>query len=427
MTGLDIYTADYEPRRVYGDESDSEHDPTPVERAVRFGDAPLALLVAFDDGDGHVVWSFRGKRRSETNRTEYYVADYRSERAAVFRSLATELEAARDDGWIVPHADDLRWDLGFDLWRVPADVPDLSPDEREDLFDRLEEDESDPVVFGMTGFRSALATVRAMQEAEIDCTVAVGTEGDAESLDADLLLVPDADADFEPRSSGAEQLLESAESQRAPPDPEPSPTGLPDRDGTELGFASRIASAALLVVLAFSGYSFVASTPVHPITGLSTLGGLVGSIGVFVAFGDRMTPDGMGPWDGLAPDAGPRARLLADQGWTLRVVAYGTICAFLFPTTFRVGGQLLTPGPWLFGPISVLGSAALQVPLFVAGLYALSVSLLSVASRRSGLGGLTTETLRDLAVVHFLYGFSVLLATGLAEALWFRVIPSITM
>lgn len=444
MTGLEIYTTDYDPRRVYGDGTGG--DSGPVERAIRFGDAPLALLVEFDGRDARAVWSFKCKRGS-TSRTEYYVADYRADRSDAFRSLAAELATAHDDGWIVPHAGDLRWDLGFDLWRVPADVPGLSRQDREELFEGLGGDgPSEPVVFGMSGYRSALATVRAIQEAGIECTVAVGTDGDPSTLDGvDLLLLPDGGADFEPKRSGSDRLDDSSNADGSEPDacnspeatnrtgtdegnrpetdpgsPRPSPAG---PGGSDVGLGTRIAGAGLLVVLAFAGYSFVSQTPVHPITGLSTIGGAVGALAAFLVYAYRMRspegPEGTG-------EARFRERLVADQEWTLAVVAYGTFSAFLFPTVFRVGGRYVTEGYWLFGSIDSLGYASLQVPLFVAGLYALSVNLLSVVHRRYGQRELPTATLRDLAVAHLLYGIPVLLATGLAQALWYRVMPAIT-
>lgn len=463
MTGLDIYTADYDPKQVYGTESAAgetggestpdEHvrDSTLVERAVRFGDAPLALLVEFDDCGGRVVWSFKARRGSETNRTEYYVADYRTDDSDLFRSLTAELESAHEDGWIVPHTGDLRWDLGFELWRVPAEVAGLGVEERAELFDRLQSDDqvagSDQIVFGMSDHRSALTVVRAIQESGIECSVAVGTDGDPSALDGvDLVLLADGGSNFEPRSPIAERIFASEVADRtsAPgvtdrtplsevtdpstssterePDAESSGAVPTKRPGDEFGLGTRIAGAGLFVVLAFSCYSFVALKPVHPLTGLSTVGGLAGTLAAFHVYVYRM-----GPRDGPPPNQveGLRERLLADQEWTLGVVAYGTFWAFLFPTMFRVGGRYVTAGDWLFGSISIFGNAALQVPLFVAALYALSVNLLSVVRRGTGETELPPETLRDLAVAHVLYGLPVLLATGLAQALWYHVIPAV--
>lgn len=455
MTGLQIYTADYDPRHVYGparDEPDKEtdRDPTPVERAVRFGDGPLDLLVEFDDRGGRVVWSFRGKRGSETSRTDYYLADYRTGRPDLFRSLAAELAAAYDDGWIVPHAGDLRWDLGFELWRVPAGTAGLSPDGRERLFARLEGERSGsttgPVVFEMRDHRSALEVVRAIQESGTGCTVAIGTDGDPSSLEGvDLLLQPGGEANFEPKSAAAERILAPTDASRAEPattdrtdpatedtdrtgptvdPPRSSPAG-PEVDG--LGLASRLAGAALLVMLVFAGFSFVSRTLVHPITGLATVGGAVGTIGALIGVGYRISPERAGGEDPflLRPLPFLAAKSEGSRDMTLTVVAYGTFCAFLFPTAFRLGGRYVTGGDWLLDPVSTLPGAALQVPLFVAGLYLTSVGLLAVARLRVGEPGWTPETLRELAVAHLVYGVAVLLATGLADALWYLAIPAI--
>lgn len=214
MSGLAIYTDDYEPHCVYGAERTGDGSPERVRQAVRYGDAPLALLVDFDDAGGRVVWSFRGKRASDANRTEYFIADFTAEaEEPLFRAVASALRTLQDHGdWVIPPADDLRWDLGFDLWRLPADTPGLGSDERTRLFDRLTagatSSSDGPAVFGMRTYRTAFQTVRALETTDVSCTVAVGTDGDPTSLaGVDLLLVPDAQDDFEPRSGGGAVLL----------------------------------------------------------------------------------------------------------------------------------------------------------------------------------------------------------------------------
>jgi hypothetical protein len=220
MAGVTIYTTDYDPRQVSPADGTATRAGTKaverarIEQVVRFGDEPLALLVAFDDPGGRVVWSFKGKRGSPTNRTEYFIADFATAEPGLFRAFAGELRALPSDSWHVPSTGELRWDLGFELWRLPPTPDGLDADACERLCTRLRErsespSSTQPIVLGMTGYRSALAVLRVIQGADIQCRVGVGTGGDPSGIDGlDLLLVPGADAEFTPHSASAEEVVD---------------------------------------------------------------------------------------------------------------------------------------------------------------------------------------------------------------------------
>jgi hypothetical protein len=424
MSGLAIFTDDYDPTRLYAAEGAADRDPTLVERAVRFDDGPADLLVEFEESGGRVVWSFRGKRDATTNRTEYFLADFAAD-DALFQSFARALMGL-DDDWILSHAGDLRWDLGFDLWRIPPDTPGLSASDREQLFDHLAKSgasDSDPLVFGMRDHRSAIALVRAIQEAGIECRVAVGEDGDLDAIpDVDLLLIPDAVGDFEAQSLGVETVIGAPgpDSKMKFTTEEPTTNGANSGSPT-FGLAHRIAGAIVFVLLGFAGYSFLSKDPVHPITGLSTIGGFVGSV-LAIAAGRRYGPAD-GP--GLVSPAGEMTWDLRLSGLGVIAIAYGTVLAFVFPTLFRVGGAVLTPQQWLFGSVAGLESAVLSVSLYIIGMFI--VAMVTVWVLRQGTEGprLDENIAATLVLVHLLYAACLAVANGLATGLWYSFIPSV--
>lgn len=423
MSGLAIFTDDYEPQRLYADGSAADRDPTVVERAVRFDDGPIDLLVEFEESGGQVVWSFRGKRDATTNRTEYFLAEFAAD-DALFRSFSRALMELHDD-WIVPHAGDLRWDLGFDLWRIPPETPGLSPSDRDQLFERLagnEPPDSDPLVFGMRDHRSALSVVRAIQEAGIECRVAVGEDGDLDAIpDVDLLLIPGAVGDFEPRSLGVETVIGASrsDSERDLPAEEPTSKSA-DSVKSTFGSGPRIAGAIVFVLLGFAGYSFLSKDPVHPITGLSTIGGFVGSLLAISAARRFSRADD----PGLDCPAGETTRNLRPSGRGVIAVAYGTALAFVFPTLFRVGGALLTSQQWLFGSVADLEPAVISVSLYIIGVFILTTAAVWVLRQRTDGPNLDGNLVATLVLVHLLYAACLVVANGLATRIWFSVIPS---
>jgi hypothetical protein len=443
MTGLVIYTADYDPKRLYADPEAGDRDRALVERVVRFDDGPLGLLVEFRDSGGRIVWTFQAKRGGPTSRTAYFIADFATEDPALFDAFARALRSLPEE-WILPYADDLRWDLGVELQDLPAGTPGLTASDRDQLFGRLDREGgagTGPLVFGVREYRDALEVVRAIQQAGIECRVAVGSDGDPDVIpDLDFLLLPGARRNFEPQSLGVETVIGAAanpapaaaeqtgDTDVSAPDTDTdgvtseadgTPTQDSDRNAT-LDWRARLAAGVLLVVLGFSAYSFVSKDPVHPITGLSAIGGVLGTLaGIPVLDRHLGGPD--------SPENGG-SRLLAPikraPGTVLLLLAYGTAWAFVFPTLVRVGGRFVTPDQWVFGAISRFTPALLSVGLFVTALFALTTLALVGHRRHRGAAAMDTDLLLSLVRAHLRYGLAILVLTGFAASLWFPLIPS---
>jgi len=214
MTGLAVYTTDYTPRLVYSEDGADERDRELVERVVRYGDAPLDLLVDFGSEGTRVLWSFQGKLGSAANRTESFVAEFLVPADVdPFEAFEAALEAAEGD---VQLAEDggSHQGFGLELANTEAGTPGLSPPRRRRLFERLERgvDSVEPLAFGLRGYESARAVVRAIEAADIGCRVAVASGGDPASLEGvDLVLVVGADEEWTPLSEAAASVLGTSE------------------------------------------------------------------------------------------------------------------------------------------------------------------------------------------------------------------------
>lgn len=214
MTGITIYTADYEPRQIYPSGDTGSHDERLIEQIVRIGDKPLALFVEFDAPGGRVVWSFKGKRGAPTNRTEYFIAAFATTETGIFQDFAAALTALPADSWFIPYTEDSRWNLGFDLWRLPQLSDELDSETCEQLCATLREryvseSSSQPLVLGMTSYQSALTVLRVIQAADVQCRVAVGIADNPSRIEGlDLLLVPNAEAEFTAYSDSAKAVID---------------------------------------------------------------------------------------------------------------------------------------------------------------------------------------------------------------------------
>lgn len=411
MTGFAVYSSDYDPQRLYSRGDVSDIDTMLVERVVRFGDGPLDLLVDFEDGQ--VVWSFKAERRTASARTGYFIAAYHDD-GDLFRGFEAELRRLHDsDEWAVPYAGDLRWDLGFDLWRVPAKAPDLTPGQFETVADRVSgRGSSAPVEFGMTTRSGALRVVRALDAVAVDCTVAVGSSDTTGTVsDVDLFLRPGGQSEYEPRSDSAKTLIHD--------DPWLGPTETQavhqssPADDSRGSFGSRIAGVVVLVCLGFALYSFVSPTPVQPLTGLATVGGLTGSIAALA----------LRDWLRESAVRSVRATLLSDTDRSLPVLAYGTLLGFGFPRVMWEVGTSVGRDGFLLGSVVTPVDGFVNVLFYVVLVFVVSVGLLALV-RREGPGRPSGDTLVTAALGHAAYALFLFGATGFAGLLWFRLIPS---
>lgn len=215
MSGLAVYTTDYTPWLVYSEEGAGERDRELVQQVVRYGDAPLDLLVEFDGEGSRVLWSFQGKLGSPTSRTESFVADFLApSEADPFAAFAAALETAEGDVQLAED-DGSHPGIGLDLASTEAGTPGLSPDQRRRLLERLErggDSGETPLAFGVRGYESACAVARAVEAADLGCRVAVASGGDPASLEGvDLVLMVGAEDDFLPLSEAAASVLGTSE------------------------------------------------------------------------------------------------------------------------------------------------------------------------------------------------------------------------
>lgn len=419
MSGFAIYSSDAEPNRLHSEGPLVQDADGRVRGVVRAGDSPLDLLV--DVGQRRVIWSFKGEHRTRATRTGYFVADYRADGQDLFRGLEGQLRDLHEsDAWSLPHAEDLRWDTGFQLWRIDGDLGDASTAERDRLFAHLADrsPEDPPLEFATADYRRALEVLKAVYEADVDCTVAVSADADVSSLpDVDLVLRPGMGTDLEPLSGGAEAIVDEKSERDRTAAPTEVTTGRSRADRS--GLAVRLAGAALLVVLGFSVYSFVSIDPLHPITGLSTIGGLLGSLLVFPGMAHRLrTAD-----TDRGHVAATRHALRHEGNRSLVVVSLATLAAFLFPTIFRVGGAMLTGEQWLLGVVAAPVGAAASVAAYVGAMLVVSTAL--AALLRRGEGTLTVRRVGLLVGAHAVYALALLVANGLAQDVWYSVVPSV--
>lgn len=419
MTGFAVYSSEYTPQRLYADGDTDRIETGLVEEVVRFGDQPLGFYVDLDQRQ--VLWSFKAERHTKSARTGYFIAVYQGDDGDLFRDFEEQLRGLHDsEAWAIPHTGDPRWDIGFNLWRIPGDLSGLRTDQFQELTDRLGQDvRARPIEFGMRSHRSAFQAVRALDEADVSCTVAVGSGGDAATLsNADLLLRPGAESDFEPLSEWAEFEADESTGKRTGETVSEKLRRGRDRSGSLL---SQISGAVLLVFLGFAVYSFIEPSPVQPITGLSTAGGLIGSL-VAIAAGTRF----LNNRGSKHARSSLRESLVSERDRSVVLLAYGTLLGFGFPRLMWEVGVALGGDGFPFGSITTLFGALPTVGVYVFGVFVVS-ALLTVAQRtRDGSNSPSNDLLSALALGHVTYALVLVLATGLASSLWFAVIPSAT-
>lgn len=451
MSELAIYTTDYNPRRLHPEDGDAV--PTRVETAVRFGDAPLALSVTFEGDTTHLVWSFRGKRGSASNRTDYFVAAYRTDEPDPFRGFADALRGLHDEGWEIPAAGELRWNLGFELWRLPPGEVALDAAAVNTLLNRLEERPShdEPMIVGMADYRDALALVRSIADAGLDRAVAVGTDGDPRGLDeVDLLLEPDADTNFVARSPGAPDVSAggSTDAEVVPRRTRPSPE-LPDWDAEPryVLLAGLAVTGACLLLAAVSLLDVLVDTELpgtflHPRTAVGTAGGTVGATLVALLLGRSVFPPHrygtIDSADSSAADGYDRlhrfllgtpvgSRLPPTPTLATWLVTYGTAAGLAFPIVYRVGTGLLFEEALTYGLVESTTAAVVPVVGFAIGLFALSLTIVAGWRWLTGPRGAVID-LAELAAIglaHTVYAAGLILTVMAASAVWYVVIAGV--
>lgn len=430
MTQFSVYSASTDPTRLYstGDSpgstaGDADIDAETTVATVWAGDRPHDLVV--DLGARRLWWAFQADRETKARRRGHFIAAYRSD-SALFRGVAEELRQLHDtDDWALPHTGDIATEAGYQLWRLPSTVG--SENAFDQLAERLQNGNRASLRVGMESYRSAFRTVRALDDAGVECTVAVDERGDVTTGDGiDLLLVPGAGADFEMRSvqgpdtpengaspvSGAVTAGVQSGTDRDRTQPRRGDTGRGPRSGETPsidGFGVRIAGVVLVGLLGFSAFSFVTRQPVQPISGLATFGGFLGALGAVAV------------WHETSASAEPLERWLrSHEERVLVLVSLGTFAGFVYPRLFWELGS----NGFLFGSLTSLSGSIPATVVYVGGLLALTVVVLKSDLSANRFLPLTEGRLRRLSAGFAVYGLCLLIATGLAEGLWYVFIPA---
>jgi len=178
-----------------------------------------------------------------------------------------------------------------------------------------------------------------------------------------------------------------------------------------------LAAGVVVGLLALALYSLAATTPVHPITGLATVGGFVGAALGRSAYEWARVDEGDGP--GFRSTV--RGIWLRDRDAAVFVVGYGTTLGFGYPRLYWELSTALGREGFLLGPISWARYGLPSVALYGAVIFVAHAGFLAVRRWRRGrrLGG---TQFAALVLGHLAYGLCLFLATGLAVTVWDRVV-----
>lgn len=180
------------------------------------------------------------------------------------------------------------------------------------------------------------------------------------------------------------------------------------------------AGMVTLVLVGLAVHSFVSPQFIHPITGLSTLGGLIGAVLGWVALGLINVP---------AKQSSGLASVLHQLGRqhrrrTIFVLAYGATLGFGYPRLFWELGRMRGVDGFLLGPIVQPWSGVLSVIAFVSLI--LTVNLVFFSKQQRGPGNTSGHRIRYFLAslfAHACYGTCLFVATGFAELIWYQAIP----
>lgn len=184
--------------------------------------------------------------------------------------------------------------------------------------------------------------------------------------------------------------------------------------------ASLLAGLLLVALLGFALYSFVSPTPVHPITGLATIGGAVGS-------GLGLTAHGWARADTDSETtflASLRRVLYDDIDGSVLPVAYGTVAGFGYPRLLWELGELVGPEDFLFGAIIWARNGLPSTVVYAAGLFVIGILFVRLRSLGSPSNRLNGNRFAAIVLGYVTYTFCLFVLTGYAGTVWFRVIPS---
>jgi len=181
--------------------------------------------------------------------------------------------------------------------------------------------------------------------------------------------------------------------------------------------SSALSGILIAVLLGLAAYSALSPTPVHPITGLATVGGFLGSLLGVAGYQWVRTDSGDGPGylDTLE-------RCLRDEtSETVFVASYGTTLGFGYPRMLWELGSLLGRDGFLIGPITWARYGLPSVAMYVGVLFVGSVLWRWIGAWRRG-DRVSGQCFGALVVGFGTYAFVLFAATGFALTVWFPLL-----
>lgn len=178
-----------------------------------------------------------------------------------------------------------------------------------------------------------------------------------------------------------------------------------------------LSGVVVAVLLGLSLYSFVSAAPIHPVTGLATIGGFGGAI------------LGLGAFEWASDERGRTFRQVlrsvrrGDVDDLALVVGYGTIFGFAYPRVFLELGLVLR-GEWLFGVVTWAVGGMLSAVTYVFVLFLASLLLFGRRLRRRRDGAIDGQQFAALVLGYVVYTACLFVATAYANRLWYHLIPS---
>lgn len=191
-------------------------------------------------------------------------------------------------------------------------------------------------------------------------------------------------------------------------------------DGAAVASVERpLAGLVVVGLLALAGYSFVSPEPVQPITGLATIGGFLGG-GLGLAAYDWA----LGGERGSRFGASVGRVVRQDVDGAMLVVAYGTVLGFGYPRLFWELGVQTGQNDFLFGPIGWANAGMLSVVSYVFVVFLVGLVLLWRGSGEGRFGRFDGPRFAAFVLGYVVCVACLFVATGYAERLWYRLIPS---
>lgn len=185
-----------------------------------------------------------------------------------------------------------------------------------------------------------------------------------------------------------------------------------ERVSTKQILTTLIGIIGLVTLSGLAGYSWISDELLQPITGLATVGGICGGIGIIVMshimFGG---PESLREW------------LDRHTQGAIYLVTGSGIIGFVYPQIMWELGMAMNRDGFFFGSLSVLTTSLPSVGAYVGAVYLFTVILLWVSGL---LGILPPARLKDLVWLFpsfVVYGLCLVLATGFATDIWYEFIP----